>query len=890
MKKIFTSRSPGISLVELAFVIAILSTIAVMSFIAYDFFSTKTRVTNIAIDSKEYQKSVESFHLIYGGLPGDLASATRRINADLTNGDGDGRIQNEQEQFQVWTHLSESGILKNAGGDKYQSLPLNTTPILGVHMPIVRNSDDLTIGVIYNTPSGFRQNSFIIGRLNGREVSVPTLTQEQIKFGDRKYDDGKPTSGGWMCGTNPPGISDCDYNNVSKDAENFMLYLPITRGTMASSSSSCPAQSLQIGQLVANIPDVAADVTHTGNCRNINANYAGTYQVECKLQTSGQHTLDIIHNSCTLKECSHSYTTSSDVDILTMQTGNVQVGNNLNYTCGNSKVPKPVKCLASLVDDTAYLNLSPECVNSTSLGVSGNIPIYDTESTFIDSGKKISDVGDTSNDLFSANRIFELLGKGSIANNSLTKFNATANKLTQSMIFDNGTSTWIGGNAPNSKAILDMSSTTQGFLPPRVTTTQRNAIGPATGDIGLTVYNTSTNSVESWSGTTWGDGSISSTDNAIVRFNGTDGKIQNSSNVVIDDSGNVGIGTTAPTKKLDVTGDILVNGITVGRGSGNIDSNLVVGNGAGAVLTSGGISNTFIGKLSGNKTTTGAYNTALGYSSLLSNTTGTYNTALGYSSLSSNTTGQQNTAIGKLSLLSNTTGNFNTAIGRESLLSNGTGYHNTAIGTSSLKKNTTGYFNTALGSYSLGTNTTGKYNTAIGMESLYFNTTGNYNTAIGRRAGMTLTTGNNNTIIGASVNLPTANTSNSIAIGDGSGATRIFVNSSGNVGIGTTAPNSKAILDVSSTTRGFLPPRVTTTQRNAISPTTGDIGLTVYNTSTKSVESWSGTTWGSGDDSISSTDNAIVRFNGTDGKIQNSSNVVIDDSGNVGIGTTAPTK
>ncbi len=49
-----------------------------------------------------------------------------------------------------------------------------------------------------------------------------------------------------------------------------------------------------------------------------------------------------------------------------------------------------------------------------------------------------------------------------------------------------------------------------------------------------------------------------------------------------------------------------------------------------------------------------------------------------------------------------------------------------------------------------------------------------------------------------------------------------------NVGIGTTSPAASAQLDVSSTTKGFLSPRMTAAQRNAISSPTN--GLLVYQT------------------------------------------------------------
>lgn len=63
------------------------------------------------------------------------------------------------------------------------------------------------------------------------------------------------------------------------------------------------------------------------------------------------------------------------------------------------------------------------------------------------------------------------------------------------------------------------------------------------------------------------------------------------------------------------------------------------------------------------------------------------------------------------------------------------------------------------------------------------------------------------------------------------------------VGIGTTTPHASSILDVNSTTAGFLPPRLTTTERDAIvSPSQG---LIIFNTDTQCLEIYNATqnTW-----------------------------------------------
>lgn len=162
--------------------------------------------------------------------------------------------------------------------------------------------------------------------------------------------------------------------------------------------------------------------------------------------------------------------------------------------------------------------------------------------------------------------------------------------------------------------------------------------------------------------------------------------------------------------------DLTVNGLTIGRGGGNVDGN-----------------------------------TANGNMSLYSNSSGNSNTAYGYASLYSNTSGSSNIANGNQSLYFNTTGS-----------------NNTAIGNASLNKNTEGGDNTANGFGALYRNITGNNNTANGFRSLYSNTTGSANTASGFQAGSNLISGDNNIFIGYSAEPSNSTISNEITLGNSS--------------------------------------------------------------------------------------------------------------------------
>lgn len=68
---------------------------------------------------------------------------------------------------------------------------------------------------------------------------------------------------------------------------------------------------------------------------------------------------------------------------------------------------------------------------------------------------------------------------------------------------------------------------------------------------------------------------------------------------------------------------------------------------------------------------------------------------------------------------------------------------------------------------------------------------------------------------------------------------------SGSVGIGTTTPYANAILDISSTTKGALLPRLSAAQRDVLTPKLNATanGLIIYNTTTLRFNYWDGTKW-----------------------------------------------
>lgn len=106
-------------------------------------------------------------------------------------------------------------------------------------------------------------------------------------------------------------------------------------------------------------------------------------------------------------------------------------------------------------------------------------------------------------------------------------------------------------------------------------------------------------------------------------------------------------------------------------------------------------------------------------------------------------------------------------------------------------------------------------------------------------ATTTLTTYNRSTLAYSALRV-TANVF-TIQTGAVTPTTTFTLDSSGNVGIGTTAPNASAILDVQSTTKGVRMPNMTTAQKNAI--TSPAAGLMVFDTTLAKLCVYTGAAW-----------------------------------------------
>lgn len=321
----------------------------------------------------------------------------------------------------------------------------------------------------------------------------------------------------------------------------------------------------------------------------------------------------------------------------------------------------------------------------------------------------------------------------------------------------------IGTILPGTASLLDIVSTTKGILIPRMTKTQRDAIGsPVTG---LLIFQTnSTPGFYYYDGSAWKPISAKGANTSLSNLSATAANADISPGT--NNTFNLGASGFA-WKDLYLNGAIYLNGKKAVSSTTDLNDNLFFGSNTGISNTTG-IENIAIGNVALNQNQTGNGNVALGHAALflntasgntavgdqtmLNNTSGYQSCAFGYQALYSNTSGINNSAFGFKSLYNNSgtgfNGIFNSAFGALSLQANTTGSSNSAFGNAAMSSNSSGSGNVAVGSQALTNNTSGNQNIAVGINSLEDNTTGSWNTAVGYHAFFTNTAQDRNTAVG----------------------------------------------------------------------------------------------------------------------------------------------
>jgi prepilin-type N-terminal cleavage/methylation domain-containing protein len=206
------AKKYGFTLVELAIVLVIIGLIVGGVLVGRDLIHN-AELRNIANQEQKFVVAVHTFHLKYGGLPGDITNATSYWST-ATNGDGNGQVgsysssdPSAPESFFFWQELANAGLIEgNYSGNSYSnaSLPMNKavaysvwwavyldtyTPgqlFVGSYGHILSFTGTNATGAAYFTPIG-----------SGTHIRSPqpTLRAEDVYDIDSKLDDGDAAAG-----------------------------------------------------------------------------------------------------------------------------------------------------------------------------------------------------------------------------------------------------------------------------------------------------------------------------------------------------------------------------------------------------------------------------------------------------------------------------------------------------------------------------------------------------------------------------------------------------------------------------------------------------------------------------------------------------------------------
>ncbi len=216
MKKAF-------SLIELSFVIALMGLFAV-SVVAANNFIEQIKLSSFIKQVNGYKSSIKLFKLTYNSLPGDFPKASSIINNNASDGNGDGVIDWNDENYYAWNHLSSVEYIKN----DFSGVATSGIAVINDNVPeaLISKAVGYSLAFVNGSESGYgyvageSRNVLVVARecptcSNFRSVGKNFLTTIEAYKIDKKFDDSYAKTG-LIYGAQVSSSNDC-YESFSNE-------------------------------------------------------------------------------------------------------------------------------------------------------------------------------------------------------------------------------------------------------------------------------------------------------------------------------------------------------------------------------------------------------------------------------------------------------------------------------------------------------------------------------------------------------------------------------------------------------------------------------------------------------------------------------------------------
>ncbi len=194
MKK-WIKDQKGFSLMEISVALIVMGILVAGTIKGYALIESahlKTVIKNI----NQYRMAVNVFKDQYGALPGDYDQASQTIRSDLTDGNGNGRIEGEglggrsSEAVNFWQHLSAAGLMSSPGG-----VPDIGSASFGQGVPKAKLGGGITVAQDPTGPRPMQGLWFVLGEKNKSNGDGALLTPKQAMLLLKQLDTLDPLSG-----------------------------------------------------------------------------------------------------------------------------------------------------------------------------------------------------------------------------------------------------------------------------------------------------------------------------------------------------------------------------------------------------------------------------------------------------------------------------------------------------------------------------------------------------------------------------------------------------------------------------------------------------------------------------------------------------------------------